>query len=106
MRAANVAVVALAGVEVMVDAIDATGLELPGLFRRQQTEASADLEIVLLLDLRNDRRDGGHFALVRAAGRNDDAIGPCLPLGGDASAVQELVAAQEVVARNLSFGDF
>ena len=48
------------------------------------------LQAVLLLDLGHDRLDGRDLALVGSAGRDDDAVGLGLPLGGRRGAGQQL----------------
>ena len=49
-----------------------------------------------------DRR---HLALVGPAGRDDDAVGLGAALGGRGGAVEQLLAVEQVVARNLGVGD-
>ena len=54
---------------------------------------------------RNDRGDGPHFTFVRPAGRNHDAIRAGIALGREAGAIEQFLAAQQVVPRNLGLRD-
>ena len=91
VRRADLAVELFARVEIVIHAIDAAGLEPRGLLGREQPQAGANLQVVLRLDLRHDRGDRVHLAVRRSAGRNHDAIGLGLPLGGHAGAVQQFL---------------
>ena len=103
---ANLAVMFAARVEVVVDLVDAAGFEAHRLLGREEAEAGADVEAIFLLDLGDDSLDGLDFTLARAAGGDHDAVGFRLPLCRHAGAVEEFVAAEEVVLGNLGVGDF
>ena len=81
MRRADVAVAFGARVEVVVHPVHAAGGEALGLIGREQAEAGADLQAVLVLDLGDDRLDRLDLAFVRAAGGNYDAVRLRLALG-------------------------
>jgi hypothetical protein len=101
-------VVALAGLEVVVEAIDAGGPQARGLGLGQEAERRAQLDRRLGLDALGGFADHVEVALRRAAGRGDHAV--AAGLGGDRAprAFDQLVdrlhrrlAAGRAVARRL-----
>src|SRR6186997_1536103 len=96
----------LAGIQIMIHAINAASLKALGMFVGQQSQARADLQVITLLNLRHERLDGVHLTLVGSASGYHDAVGPRLTLSSDARTIEQLVATENVVARNFRLRDF
>ena len=75
MRRADFCVVATACVEVVVDLINASVREPLGLFRCEQAQAGADIQVVLLLDLGHNFADRVHLTLCGTTSGNHNAEG-------------------------------
>ena len=103
---ADLRVVFLAGIEVMVDFVDPCGGQPLGLRFVEQSEASADIQTVGLLDFRDDLFDRLDLTFVRCPAADDNAVGFALPLGGKFGPLEQLIAAEDVVFGDRSVGNF
>ena len=89
----------------MVDSIHTSSLQLESLLRLQQSEATANVEAVLIFDLTHDIGDMINFTIAWAATAGHDAISSSLAFGRFASAVQQSLGIQHRILFNRRFGD-
>lgn len=106
MGGANFVVESAAGVEVVVDAIDAGVLEDVGLIGGEEAEADADVHAVFVLDFADDVGDVVEFAFVGSAAAGDDAEGAGLGFLGLAGAFEERFFILEDVLGDGGGGEF
>ena len=55
------------GVQIVIHAVDASGFQTLGLVGIEQSQAGADLEVILGLDFGDNRFHGLHFAFIGPA---------------------------------------
>ncbi len=91
MGGAYLLVEPLTGVQVVIDAVHAGGLETLGLLRREESWRDTDPEFVLLFDLRNGFLNSREFLFERAPPCGDNAIGSRIALGSDTGSGEEFV---------------
>ena len=86
----------------MVDLIHPARRQSLRLIGRQEPQAGADFQVVPRLDLRDNFFNRLNFPLARPAGRNDDAISLASTFHRETRTIEQLFAAEQVVARNVS----
>ena len=98
MRGADSGIGALAGVEVVIDAVHAALLQPLGLPEVQQAGRDANLQSESRFHLRHDPAEGLQVALARAAARGDDAIRRGPELSGHSGPIEHLFRPQQIMA--------
>lgn len=104
MRRANLLVEPAARVEIVVDAIDAGRFQRHRLLWREQTQATADVQTVLVFDFLDDVGNVFDLAIRRAATAGDDAVRPRLQARGSGGTFHQLSLIEHRVAVDLRFG--
>ena len=87
------------------DAVDTGRLQTLGLFLVEQAQAAADVQAVLVLDLRDGAGDVVDLAVAGAAAGGDDAIGAGLRRHGPFGTLHQLGFVQQRVPRDLGLGN-
>ena len=82
VRRADFVVVLPAGVQVVVDAVDAGFFQSRCLVRTEDSQAAADVQTVLVFDLLHDAGNVVHILIRRASTTGHDAVGACLRIVG------------------------